>query len=393
METFDTANALFGYTQELRRDFHRHPELGFQEHRTATVISNELTNMGFQVRTGVAGTGIIAHLKGEKSGPVIMLRSDIDALPIQEETGVDYASENPGVMHACGHDGHTAIALTVAKILSSRRNFLSGTVKFVFQPAEELLSGAKRMVEEGVLEDPAPDFSLAMHLWNERPVGWFGISPGPVCAAGSIFNVRIKGKGGHGAIPHLSRDPVTTSTFIISTLQTIVSRNMNPMESGVVSVTAINAGSTFNVIPAELEFQGTIRAHNLDVIAMIEKRFNEIVVSVAQSFGCTAEVSINRLTGPVINDVKLTNHIYHIARDHFPESNIDNQFQIMASEDFAYLNQKNPGCYIYVGSNNPLNGLDAPHHDSRFNFDERALPLSVALMATVVEDLMKNTAT
>jgi amidohydrolase len=370
---------LFGYTQELRRDFHRYPELGFQEQRTATVISNELSNMGFQVHTGVAGTGIIALLEGKKSNPVIMLRTDIDALPIQEETGVDYASKCPGIMHACGHDGHIAVALTVAKILSSGREFLSGTVKFVFQPAEELLSGAIKMVDEGVLNNPAPDFTLAMHLWNEQPVGWFGISAGSVYAAGSIFNVRIKGKGGHGAIPQLARDPIITSAFIISSLQTIVSRNVNPMESGVVSVTAINAGSTFNVIPAILEFQGTIRAHNLDVIASIEKRFYEIVVSIAQSFGCTAEVSINRLTGPVINDLKLANHISQIARCLFPEANIDEKFQTMASEDFAYFNQKNPCCYLFVGSNNHSKGLDASHHDSHFDFDERALSLSVAL--------------
>lgn len=390
MDLIETANSLFGYTQNLRRDFHRHPELGFQEQRTSRLIFDELTKMGIETRTTIAETGISALLIGKKTGPVILYRSDIDALPIMEDSISEYTSENPGVMHACGHDGHIAIALTVAKILSERRENLNGSVKFVFQPAEELLTGANRMVDEGVLRDPVPDISLALHLWNEKPIGWFGISPGPVSAAGSVFNVKIKGKGGHGAIPNLSHDPVIASAHIISILQTIISRNLNPLESGVISVTSIHAGNSFNVIPDELEFQGTIRAHQLDVILLIENRLNEIAVDIANTFGCAANVTIHRLTEPVVNDLMLTKRIHKTTHKFFPQADIDNHYQTMASEDFAYLHKNNPGCYIFVGSNNSVDRMYAPHHDSHFNFDEQVLPLSVALMATVIIDLLEN---
>ncbi|MDH3943068.1 MAG: amidohydrolase, partial [Anaerolineae bacterium] len=233
---------LFSYTQSLRRDFHQHPELGFQEVRTAGIVAKELISLGLEVTTGIAETGVIGILEGEGAGKVILLRFDMDALPLDEETGADYASTNPGVMHACGHDGHTAIGLTVAQLLHANRGEFSGTIKFVFQPAEEGLGGAERMVKEGVLEDPRPDYSLGLHLWNEFPLGQTSATPGPVMAGSQTFKITVKGKGAHGAAPHQSVDPVIAAAHIVTALQSIVSRNVDPLESIVISVTAVHAG-------------------------------------------------------------------------------------------------------------------------------------------------------
>jgi len=230
------AQHLFEYSQSLRQDFHRHPELGFCEHRTAAIVARELGQLGLEVMTGVAGTGVVALLDGAQPGPVVLVRFDMDALPIQEDTGAPYASENPGVMHACGHDGHVAIGLTTARLLTDLRGSFGGTVKFVFQPAEEGLGGAERMVQAGVLDNPHVDTTLGLHVWNERPVGWICVSPGPLMAGADIFEVRIEGRGGHGALPHEAVDPVAASAQIISALQTIVSRNVSPLDTAVISV-------------------------------------------------------------------------------------------------------------------------------------------------------------
>ncbi|TLN00006.1 amidohydrolase, partial [bacterium] len=204
------ANELFPYTREIRRDLHQHPEIGYQEVRTSAIIARELTELGLAVTTGLGGTGVIALLEGGKPGPVVLLRFDMDALPVQEETGAEYASQNPSVMHACGHDGHVAIGLTVAHMLKARQEELAGTIKFVFQPAEEGLGGAERIIADGALRNPAPDFCLAMHLWNERPLGWIGVTPGPVMAGADLFSITISGKGGHGGMPETTRDPILT---------------------------------------------------------------------------------------------------------------------------------------------------------------------------------------
>jgi amidohydrolase len=223
------AQSLFEYSQSLRRDFHAHPELGFQEVRTAGIVARELNTLGLEIQTGIAGTGVVALLKGAKSGPVILVRADMDALPIVEETGAIYASQNPGVMHACGHDGHTAILLTVARMLHAHRHEFAGTVKFMFQPAEEGLGGAEKMIEGGVLENPEVDVALGLHIWNERPVGWFGIANGPAMAGAEIFKIKVVGKGGHGAAPHLALDPVLVAAQIVTALQGIVARNVAPL--------------------------------------------------------------------------------------------------------------------------------------------------------------------
>ena len=372
------------FSRELRRDFHRHPELGFQEVRTAGIVSQELKKLGLEVRSGVARTGVVGLWEGGKPGPVMLVRFDMDALPIQEESGAEYASQKPGVMHACGHDGHTAIGLTVAHLLSRRQKDLSGSVKFVFQPAEEGLGGAEGMIAEGVLAHPEPDYAFALHLWNEKPVGWFGVTPGPLMAASEVFQIRLIGKGGHGALPHLAIDPITGASQIVSALQTIASRNVSPLRSVAISVTSIHAGETFNVIPQWVELKGTIRTFDSQVRQYVLRRFQEIVAGVGQAMGCQVEINLQMLTPAVVNDAQVAKRVSEVGRRLFPDAAFDDTFQTMVSEDMAYMMQDIPGCYFLVGSANFEKGLDAPHHHPRFDIDEEALPMAAALMSAVI---------
>ncbi len=384
------AAVLFEYTQALRRDFHMHPELGFQEIRTAEIVARELNALGLNVQTGVAGTGVVALLEGGKPGPVVLARADMDALPITEETGAPYASQTPGVMHACGHDGHTAILLTVAKLLHAHRAELAGTVKLVFQPAEEGLGGAARMVEAGVLENPRPDVTLALHLWNDQPLGWIGVARGAAMAGAEIFKVKVRGKGGHGAAPHQTHDPILAASQIVNALQTIVSRNIAPLQSAVVSVCTIHGGEAFNIIPQQVELSGTIRTFEPEVREKILERFEIITYGLAETFGCTAEVELTRLTPAVINDAKTAARVEAVARRLFPEASIDASHNVtMGSEDMAFMMEQVPGCFFFVGSANKEKNLDAAHHHPCFDFDEQALPRAAALMAAAIADLLK----
>lgn len=386
----DQAIELFDYTQSLRRDFHRHPELGLQEFRTAGIVARELNALDLEVTTGLAETGVVAMLDTGRPGPTALLRFDMDALPIQEETGAEYASQTPGVMHACGHDGHTAIGLTVARILHADIDRLSGKVKLIFQPAEEGLGGAERMVAEGVLGNPRPDFCLTMHLWNDKPLGWLGITPGPVMAASETFHVYITGSGGHGASPHQTADPVIAAAQVISALQSIVSRNVPPLKTAVVSVTAVQAGEAFNVIPPQVELKGTIRSFDPEVRLKVLERFEEIVQGVSNALSCQAEITLKSVTPPVVNDTTITEIVQATAAELLPENEIDTASTTMGSEDMAYMMQEIPGCYIFVGSANSAEGKDAAHHHPRFDFDEGALPKGAALMAAVTADLLQN---
>lgn len=382
------AQELFEFTRFLRRDFHRHPELGFKENRTSGVVARTLTELGLKVTQGVGKTGVVALLEGNKPGRVVMLRFDMDALPIQEETGAEYASTNPGVMHACGHDAHMAIGLTVARILQSHRPELNGTIKFVFQPAEEGLGGAEGMIADGVLENPTPVCALGMHVWNEEPVGWLAATSGPTMAAAEIFRVRINGKGGHGAIPDLTADPVVASAQVITALQNIVSRNVSPLKTAVVSVTTIHGGDAFNVIPSSVELQGTIRTFEPEVREKVLGRFKEIVNGVTEAMGCQAEIDLKLLTPAVINDPVITKSVQASAKRILPNDRIETGFHTMGSEDMACFLQRVPGCYVFVGSANKVKGFDASHHHPRFDIDEEAMPGAAALMAGATLDLL-----
>ncbi len=382
---------LFPYTRDLRRDFHRHPELGFQEHRTAEIIVRELSNLeDMVIQAGVAGTGVVGTLQGGKPGRVILLRFDMDALPVIENTGVDYSSENEGLMHACGHDGHLAIGLTTARLLHEGRENLPGTIKFVFQPAEEGLGGALAMVKEGILSDPVPEVALALHLWNEKPLGWIGITDGPMMSASETFQVLITGKGGHGGMPHEAVDPIVAAAGIINALQSVVSREIPPLDSGVITVSTIHGGEAHNVIPEQVTLGGTIRSFTKETRDLLLKRFHEVVEGTAAAYLCRARITIEDISPAVNNDPKIASVLRRTAGELFPQAIIDQGYRTMASEDMAYMMQDIPGCYCLLGSANSEKGLDAKHHQPEFNFDEQALTQGAALFVSAVHELQKD---
>ena len=390
------AQELFPYTQSLRRDFHTHPELGFREIRTGGIVAKELEALGIEVTKGVGKTGVVGMLEGAKPGPTLLLRFDMDALPITEETGAEYASQNSGVMHACGHDAHTAIGLTTARMVYAHRDQLAGTIKFCFQPSEEgnngeEIGGAEMMMRDGVLDSPKVDMTLALHIWNEKPLGWVGVAGGPVMAGADIFTVKITGKGGHGAVPHATVDPIVASAQIISSLQTIVSRNVAPLETAVVSVTTVHAGTAFNVIPQTAELTGTIRTFDPRVRQKVVERFEKIVYGVGEALGCQVEVNVNRMTPPVINDEAIALKVQDVARQVLPESELNiSGYVTMGAEDMAFILEKVPGCFFFVGSNDASRNLDYGHHHPKFDFDEEVLVRASALMASAAMDILKG---
>ena len=390
IDFFQEAQNLFEFTRMLRRDFHRHPEIGFNEVRTAGIVARELVQMGLEVTSGIAETGVVALLEGSKTGPVVLLRFDMDALPVFEETGAEYASLTPGIMHACGHDGHVAIGITVARMLNEIRDELPGTVKFVFQPAEEGQGGAERMIKAGVLNNPAPTHTLALHLWNEMPVGSVGFVPGAMMAGAALFSIKLTGRGGHGAIPDQTIDPIIAASQIVSALQTIVSRNISPMQSEVVSVTYIRAGETYNVIPQSAELRGTLRFFEPEVKNKLFTRLEQIIELVAKTFECQSELKITDLTPPVVNDIDLTTRLGRLAESVVPDIKVDSSYRLMVSEDMALIMEQVPGCYFLVGSANSKKGLNYGHHHPKFDFDETALPAAAALMAAAAVNILQN---
>ncbi len=389
------ANELFPYTQSLRRDLHMHPELGFREVRTGGIVAKELESLGIEVTKGVGKTGVVGLLEGAKPGPTLLLRFDMDALPILEETGAAYASQNPGIMHACGHDGHTSIGLTVAKILHAQRDQLAGTIKFCFQPSEEgnngeEVGGAEMMMRDGVLDGPKVDMSLALHLWNEKPLGWLGVTKGPVMAGADIFHVRVIGRGGHGAIPDAAVDPIVAAANLVNALQTIVSRNVAPLDTAVVSVTNIHGGTAFNVIPPEVKLEGTIRTFNSGVRERVVKRFEQIARGVGEGMGCQVEVEVKRITPALVNNETLTSKVQETAQHLLSESDLDSSYRTMTAEDMAFMQEKVPGCYFFVGSNDKARQLDYGHHHPKFDFNEEALIRASALMAAAAMDILRQ---
>jgi amidohydrolase len=292
-------------------------------------------------------------------------------------------------MHACGHDGHTAVLLTVARILQANRQNLAGKVKLVFQPAEEGMGGAEKMIEDGVLENPKVDLTLALHLWNECPLGWIGISNGPSMAGGEVFRIVIHGKGGHGAVPQFAIDPILASAQVVNSLQSIVSRNVNPLKTAVISVCSIHGGDAFNVIPQSVELKGTIRTFEASVRKLVLRRFDETVRSVVEGMGCRAEIEIKQIAPAVINHTPTALVVQKVAQRMFPDAVVDTSDYItMGSEDMAYFMEKVPGCFIFIGSANFEKGLDAAHHHPRFDFDETSLVHAGALMSGVISELL-----
>lgn len=369
-----------------RRQLHQRPELGFQERLTANFISQKLTAWGITHQTGIAGTGIVATIHGGRPGPVLGIRADMDALPIQELNTVDYRSLHDGTMHACGHDGHVAIALGTAYYLNQHRDSFAGTVKVIFQPAEEGPGGAKPMIEAGVLQNPDVEAMIGLHLWNNLPLGTIGIRTGPMMAATELFRCTIQGKGGHGAIPHQTVDSIVVGAQIVNALQTIVSRNVDPLASAVVTIGEFHAGTALNVIADQAQINGTIRYFDKAYSRFFPERLEQIIAGVCQSHGATYVLDYNPLYPPLVNDAAIAELVRSVALSVVETAaGVVPECQTMGGEDMSFFLEAVPGCYFFLGSANPAKGLAYPHHHPRFDFDESVLSMGVEMFVRCVE--------
>jgi amidohydrolase len=379
-------NRIAGMHDDLtrwRRDIHAHPELGFEEQRTSDLVAAKLAEFGCEVYRGIGKTGVVGQLRVGTSPRSVGLRADMDALPIQEANDFDHRSRHDGRMHACGHDGHTTMLLGAVRYLAETRNF-DGTVNFIFQPAEEGLGGAAAMVEEGVFDRFPCDAIFGMHNTPGLAVGKFTIRAGPMMAGGGFFDITVLGRGAHGARPESGVDPVIAASHIAAALQTIVSRNVRPVDTAVVSVTRFHAGDAYNVIPERAVIGGTVRAFDNDTFALIEQNMKRIATGVAGGFGATAEVDFRSLFPPLINDAQEAAFIAETAAEVVGTENVERNGQlVMASEDFSHMLNLRPGAYIRIG-----NG-DAPGtcqvHNPGYDFNDAALPIGASLFARVVE--------
>ncbi len=377
----------------IRRDLHAHPEIAFEEVRTAGIVAQRLAELGFEVQTGVGKTGVVAVMDGARSGGghTLLLRFDMDALPIQEMVDVPFRSCNDGRMHACGHDAHTAIGLTVAELLAARRSEWSGVAKFVFQPAEEIVAGARAMIADGALENPRPDRALSAHIFSTLPTGVVAMTDGPTMAGSGAFTVTVRGRGAHGAMPHQGADPVVGAAHIITALQSIVSRNVNPMEQGVVTVGYVRGGTAHNIIPDIVEFGGTTRAFDEAVGRLLNTRIQEIAGHTARALGLEATVALSdAATPPLVNDPAMAEIVRRHARRLVGPHNVQTDYRLMGAEDAAFFLQAMPGAFVFVGAGNSAKGITEPHHSPRFQIDEDALPLAVTLLTASAMDMLND---
>jgi hippurate hydrolase len=366
----------------LRRDLHRHPELAFNEKRTSALVAERLTASGYEVSEGFGGTGVVGVLRKGNGSKRLALRADMDALPIGEQTGVDYSSQNAGVMHACGHDGHTAILLSAAKALSERD--FSGTLILIFQPSEEIGAGARRLISEGLFDRFPVDAIFGLHNWPGEPLGQFGFVSGPAMAAIDRPIVRIVGHGGHGASPHETVDPVVAACNIVLALQTIISRNIDSREAAVISVGSIHGGEASNVIPDSVELRLTVRSFDPRVRDQLEERITELVRFQARSYGASAEIDYMRGFPALINHPAETSLAQDVALSVFGKENVVSSLKPrMASEDFAHYLQARPGCFLFVG-----NGESAPLHSTRYDFNDAVIGPAATLWVNLAQKFL-----
>jgi amidohydrolase len=383
MNLVPEAVALEGELRGWRRHLHAHPETAFEEKATSAFVAGKLSEMGLEVHTGLAGTGVVGVLRNGASADGIGLRADLDALHIQEATGAPHASKHAGRMHACGHDGHTTMLLGAAKALAQRRRF-DGTVTFIFQPAEENEAGGRVMVEQGLFDRFPMRAVYGMHNWPSNPLGTFAMRAGPQMGAFDIFEIVATGKGAHAAMPNLGKDPMLFASHAIGALQSIVSRNLHPLSAGVVSVTQVHAGDTWNVIPNEVVLRGTVRSFERDVQDTIERRMRTIVEGIAATFEMTATLRYERRYPAMVNSAAETGHAIAAAaavvgREHVDTDPVPN----MASEDFAFMLQAKPGCYVWLGTGR---GPETPLlHNPRFDFDDGAIAIGTSYWVTLAE--------
>jgi amidohydrolase len=383
------AKALQPQLVEWRRYFHQHPEPALKEFNTAKRVEEILREFGLPTKMMAGGVAVRGFLQGSKPGKTFALRADIDALPMQEETEVPYKSQNAGVMHACGHDAHTSMLLGAAKILAERKKDLTGNLVFLFQPAEETGEGAKKMVDEGVLEGVEGIF--AIHVLSTLAAGSLWYKPGPILAAGDFFDVKITGKGGHGGLPHLAVDPITIAANAISALQTIVSREIDPLESAVISVCKMEAGKAYNIIPDWASFGGTIRSHSPELREYLPKRVKEILDGVTTAMRGHYELNLMQRFPVTINDEEMTRFVVKVAKDLLGEDKVSQMKAMMGSEDFSYFLQKIPGTFVFLGVENKEKEITYPQHHPKYNLDEDVLPIGVTLnVAVALEYLLSK---
>lgn len=371
-----------------RRHLHQNPELAFQEFQTSDYIAEELTKLGLEVHRGFGTTGLVATMSSEKAGPRFLLRFDMDALALEEQSGVEFASKINGVMHACGHDGHMTIGLTIAGILVQLKNELEGSYFLVFQPAEEIGQGAAAMIADGLMDFIRPDYALAVHLWSENPVGWLGISPGPVMAGCKDVNIEVRGIGGHGARPHMAADPILASAHLITALQSLTSRETDPLESLVYSITKIHGGTNNNVIPNKVTLGGKPRFFTKEVEEMMEKSTHRMCKGIGEAFGSQIKAEFGPAVPPVVNEPKVIQASQLAARKIDSEIVIDQDMRMMASEDMALFLDLVPGAMIFVGSGSEDATKRFALHHPCFDIDERSLVLAAALLVETCQQLV-----
>jgi amidohydrolase len=369
-----------------RRELHRIPEIGYSEKKTSAYVAEYLNREGLQVQTGIAQFGVVGLLETGKPGPNLMIRADMDALPLKEETGLAFASTHEGVMHACGHDAHMAMGLGAATVLNRIKNDLSGSIKFIFQPAEEGPGGAKPMIDAGVMDNPKIDYAIGCHVWPEIAEGTIGIRPGPFMAAMDRFDIKIIGKGGHGAMPHLCVDALEVGTQVVNALQRISSRHINPLEPVVVTVASFHAGTNFNIIPGEAELSGTTRTFDLDIWDSWEQRLEKVVRGVCESMGADFEFKFSKGYPPTINDESMCAVVARCAAEVVGHERVVEPEQTMGGEDMSYFLQRSKGCYFALGVGRE--GY-ASVHNPRFTFNEDVLALGVETHCRVAMDVLK----
>jgi amidohydrolase len=372
---------------DLRRDFHQHPEIALKEFNTAKKVDGILKGLEIETKMMVNRTGVRGILRGSLPGKTIALRADLDALPVQEETDLPYKSKNAGAMHACGHDAHVAMLLGAAMVLAEWKKELTGNVVFIFQPAEETGGGAKPMIEEGVLE--GVDGIFGLHVYVPMGFGTLGYKPGPFMAAGDFFDVKIMGKGGHGGLPHLAIDPIAIAANAISTLQTIVSREVDPLESAVVSICKMEAGrGAYNIIPDSATFGGTIRSHSPELREYLSRRLKEILEGVTSAMRGSYEFNLMSKFPAVINEEKMTELVVKAAQGLLGKDKVSQMKPLMGSEDFSYYLQKIPGTFVFLGVENKEKGIIYPQHHPRYDIDEDILPIGAALHVAVAQEYL-----
>jgi hippurate hydrolase len=391
MKLVDPIIAFQSELQQIRRDLHAHPELCYEEQRTADVVAAKLTEWGIPVIRGLGVTGVVGVIRNGDSGRSIGLRADMDALPMQEVNTFPHASVHPGKMHACGHDGHTAMLLGAAKHLAEHRDF-DGTVYLVFQPAEEGGAGAKRMIEDGLFEQCPMDAIYGMHNWPGIPFGHMSVTEGPLMASSNEFYLTVKGKGGHAAQPHKCVDPVMIGVQIAQSWQTIISRRTSPLDTAVLSLTQFHAGTATNVIPDEAKLAGTVRTLSWQVLDMIEKQMEEVAVNTAAAFGAEAEFKFRRNYPPLVNHPESTRFAVEVMKAVVGPDKVDAKVEpSMAAEDFAYFLQAKPGCYIFIG-NGEGEHREGGHglgpcvlHNGSYDFNDQLLPVGASFWVKLVE--------